>query len=168
MSSKGSNTKHVRVGVGVLVQDPTNKTNVYAGIRRGSHGSGTLALPGGHLEMQESWEECAIREVKEEMGLDIHQLRFIQVTNDPMPQEDKHYITIFMTGICVDSSARPQNLEPNKCLGWNSYSWDQLRNIESSGLDLFGPLKNLIENPSAEVLKLFGVDKRGCKMAESN
>lgn len=106
----------------------------------------------------ESWEECAIREVREEMGLDIHDVKFIQVTNDPMPVEEKHYITIFMTAKCIDISARPQNLEPHKCLGWDSYSWDQLQNIQSSGLVLFGPLKNLIENPSNELLELFGVD----------
>ena len=36
----------VRVGVGVLVKDPKDPTRVYCGIRKGSHGAGTLALPG--------------------------------------------------------------------------------------------------------------------------
>ena len=44
--------------------------------RLGSHGAGTYALPGGHLEMGESWEACAAREVLEETGLEVSGLRF--------------------------------------------------------------------------------------------
>jgi hypothetical protein len=81
--------KNVRVGVGVLVKDPKVKGRFFAGIRKGSHGAGTLSLPGGHLEMMESWEECARREVEEETGLEISDINQIYVTNDPMPLEDK-------------------------------------------------------------------------------
>jgi len=55
-----------------------------------------IGLPGGHLEMYESWEECAIREVKEETDLDVKRASFLHVTNDLMAAEKKHYITIFM------------------------------------------------------------------------
>ena len=37
---------HVRVGVGVVVKDPNNPHHIFCGIRKGSHGAGTLALPG--------------------------------------------------------------------------------------------------------------------------
>lgn len=37
--------------------------------RKGSHGDGEWALPGGHLEMGESFEQCAVREVEEETGI---------------------------------------------------------------------------------------------------
>jgi 8-oxo-dGTP diphosphatase len=45
----------VRVGVGVLVKDPFDPRRVFCGIRKSAHGAGKLALPGGHLEMYESW-----------------------------------------------------------------------------------------------------------------
>ena len=51
------------VGVAVIV---VNNGKVLLGKRKGSHGSGSWAFPGGHLEMNESIEACARREVFEE------------------------------------------------------------------------------------------------------
>jgi len=102
--------KHVRVGIGVLVKDSNCRGKIWAGIRKGSHGEGSLALPGGHLEMMESWEECAKREVQEETGLDICDVQYLHVSNDPMPQEGKHYITIFMSARCTNETDIPRNL----------------------------------------------------------
>jgi 8-oxo-dGTP diphosphatase len=142
---------HVRVGVGVLVKDADRKTAVFAGIRKGSHGAGLLALPGGHLEMFESWESCAMREVKEEMNLDLdpETVKFGHVTNDIMKNEDKHYVTIFMMAACkADGSSPtvPENMEPHKCEGWKSYTWQELKDVHEKGEPkLFGPLKCLIE-----------------------
>ncbi len=56
-----------RVGVAVFVLN--EKGHVLVGKRTGSHGAGTLALPGGHLELHESFDECAARETYEETGL---------------------------------------------------------------------------------------------------
>jgi len=164
----------VRVGVGVLIRDPKNPRKVFAGLRRNSHGDGTLALPGGHLELYESWEECAIRETLEETGLTIGNVAFGHVTNDIM-KEKKHYVTIFMMGECCVDCPRPLNLEPDKCNGWESYGWDELcqfasaaRSTTSStdaadgsigaGNDngspiLFGPLLKLVEEAPPIVLE---------------
>ena len=50
------------VGVGVVVLTNDDDGKVWAGRRKGSHGASKLALPGGHLELNESWDECARRE----------------------------------------------------------------------------------------------------------
>lgn len=68
-SSSSVPAKEPRVGVAAFVVD--DRGFVLVGKRKGSHGSGTLALPGGHLEWQESWEDCIVREVKEETGISI-------------------------------------------------------------------------------------------------
>jgi 8-oxo-dGTP diphosphatase len=138
----------VRVGVGVLVKDPTEPHKVVCGIRKGGFGEGTLALPGGHLEMMESWEDCAYREVMEECHLELHKttIQFGHVTNDPMPSEQRHYVTIFMMAQCQATYPvqTPQNMEPDKCEGWKSYSWPELRALQQDG-KLFGPLDRLVQ-----------------------
>lgn len=91
--------------------------------RQGSHGDGTWSLPGGHLEMGESWEECATREVREETGLTIKNLGFLAVTNDIF-SENKHYITIWMKADWENGEAHIT--EPEKCSeqGWfTTSSW---------------------------------------------
>jgi 8-oxo-dGTP diphosphatase len=144
--------ENVRVGVGVLVKDPADGRKIFCGIRKGSHGAGSLALPGGHLEMMESWEECASREIKEEMDIDLTNLRFAHVTNDVMATEEKHYVTIFMMGEFKDPSAIPRNMEPHKCEGWKSFSWEELKEIRNrDDPNLFGPMAKLVDDSPVSV-----------------
>lgn len=99
-----------RIGVAVFVLHPcplnpqsipTNAPNTQykfiLGQRLGSHGASTWALPGGHLEFGESFEECAKREVLEETDLELEDVHFLTATNDVFSVEGKHYITVFVT-----------------------------------------------------------------------
>lgn len=76
------------VGVGVLVFDAHNR--ILLGKRKNVHGEHSWAPPGGHLEFGENFEECAIREVREETGLNIDSPQFIIATNDVFITEQKH------------------------------------------------------------------------------
>lgn len=160
--SVSSSSACVRVGVGVIVRDPNDASRVLCGVRKNSHGAGKLALPGGHLEMYESWEDCACREVKEECDLDLESstLSLAHVTNDPMPDENKHYVTIFMMSSCkvTDPIQAPKTMEPHKCEGWDSYSWTELKSIQSEG-KLFGPLDRLVMESPEKVLHFLGIDE---------
>ena len=92
-SSATSST--VRVGVGVIVRRPDGR--FLLGERHGSFGVGKVAFPGGHLELGESWDACARREVMEETGISLAEpTRHVATTNDVMVDDGKHYVTIFM------------------------------------------------------------------------
>ncbi|KAK4260902.1 hypothetical protein QN277_003963 [Acacia crassicarpa] len=114
--------------------------SVLLGRRRSSVGNSTYALPGGHLEFGESFEECAIREVKEETGLEIRKTEFIMVTNNVMLNEPKpcHYVTVLMRAEPADPEEEPKNMEPNKCDGWEWFEWGNLPK------PLFGPLEKWV------------------------
>ncbi|XP_020207845.1 nudix hydrolase 1 [Cajanus cajan] len=140
--NKGDLTPEPRVAVVVFL---LKGRSVLLGRRRASVGNATFALPGGHLEFGESFEECAAREVKEETGLEIRNAEFLTVTNNVMLDQPKkcHYVTIFMRVIVgVDApkeEQEPQNLEPHKCDGWDWYEWDHLPQ------PLFGPLEKMVK-----------------------
>ncbi len=110
-----------RVGIGVFI---FKNGKFLIGHRQGSHGEGTWALPGGHLEFGESFEQTAVREVLEENGLQIENLKIGAVTNDIFEVENKHYVTIWMTSHW--KSGEPEILEPHKCLEWRWVDFDTL------------------------------------------
>ncbi|KAM5567598.1 geranyl diphosphate phosphohydrolase [Rosa sericea] len=127
--------------VGVVVFLLRGKT-VLLGRRRSSIGDSTFALPGGHLEFGESFEECAARELKEETGLDLDKIEFVTVTNNLFLDEPKpaHYVTIFMRAGLKDPDQVPQTVEPDKCDGWGWYEWDDLPK------PLFWPLEKMVQS----------------------
>jgi 8-oxo-dGTP diphosphatase len=108
-----------RVGVAVIL---IQNKKVLLGKRKGSHGAGTWAFPGGHLEFGEEVEDCAARELKEETGLLARSCRRGPWTNDRI--DGKHYVTLF---IIVDRfSGSLQRLEPEKCEAWEWFDIEQL------------------------------------------
>ncbi|ESO88099.1 hypothetical protein LOTGIDRAFT_193681 [Lottia gigantea] len=139
---------HVRpkVGVGVFVTHPYHPNKILMGIRTGSTGEGLYALPGGHLEFGEEWEDCGAREALEEADLKLKNVFYATVVNAinlDEKVEKYHYVTIFVQGE-VDTSykSEPENLEPDRCLGWHWVDWNQLPPTDK----LFCALKILVES----------------------
>lgn len=106
------------IGVAVIV---IKDNTVLLGKRINSHGDGTWAFPGGHLEFNESIEECARREVLEETGIEITNLRCGPYTNDIFTREDKHYVTLFV--LADHDAGEPMVKEPHKCEEWQWHRW---------------------------------------------
>jgi 8-oxo-dGTP diphosphatase len=115
-----------RPGVGVLVILKHNE-KVLLGKRKGSHGHGEWSFPGGHLELNETIEECGQREVLEETGIIIKNKSIMEdeYTNDIFTNEKKHYITLYQKYI-IDELLIPELIEPEKCFEWG---WFDINNL---------------------------------------
>ena len=107
-------TPYPRVGVGVILVN--HQGQVLLGKRKGSHAP-YWSIAGGHLELGESFESAAIREVAEETGFLITNPSVIAVTNnlETWRESGLHYISVTLL---AEVEGEPQLLEPEKCEGW--------------------------------------------------
>ena len=113
--------QHPRVGTGILIR---KGNKLLFGLRKGSHGAGTWCPPGGGLHMYESLEACIRREVQEEAGIKIKNLRFMAISNDIFKKNGKHYVTVEFTADWASGEAKV--MEPDKCERWEWFAWDKL------------------------------------------
>ena len=129
--------RHPKVGVAIII---TKDDQVLLMKRKGLHGIGTWSTPGGHLDFGETPEQCAAREAKEEVGLDVVDIRFRAVTNDLFETTGRHYITIWMDGESTLGEPAIAAKDEVEEIGW--YAWDALPS------PLFLPLDNLLKENS--------------------
>lgn len=123
-----------QIGVGAIV---IKNCKVLLGKRKKSHGAGGWQFPGGHLEFGESIEDCASREVLEEAGVKITNIRLGPYTNDIFSVEEKHYVTLYV--IADYQSGELTVCEPEKCEQWDWFNWNNLPQ------PLFLPIENLLK-----------------------
>ena len=120
-----------KVGIGVMI---LKDGKVLLGKRKGSHGAGEYSWPGGHFEYMESFEQCAKREVMEETGMEIQNVRFLRLLNlkDYAP---KHYVDI---GMIADwKSGEPKDIESEKIGEWQWYDMNNLPSPIFKGIDSY-------------------------------
>lgn len=123
----------IKAGVGVMI---LKGDKVLLSRRKGSHGAGEFAFPGGHLEFKESIKDCARRETREECGIEIKNIKFLFFMNLTQYSE-KHYAHI---GVAAEwKSGKPNVLEPDKSESWGWYDLNKLPR------PLFGPILPSIE-----------------------
>lgn len=133
MSNTAPGFEHPRVGIGVMI---FKNGKILLGKRKGAHGSGEYAFPGGHLEHGETFAHCATRETTEETAMVITNIRF-QVLANVLEYAPRHYVHI---NLAADwAGGEPLVTEPEKCESWGWYSLDELPK------PLFGPTQTAID-----------------------
>ena len=108
-------TSRPHIGIGVILVNPAG--HILIGKREGSHAP-YWSIPGGYLEPGETFESAAIREVKEETGLDIVNPIVVGVSNnlETWKAEGVHVVSVFL--LSKDFSGTLTLMEPDKCSGW--------------------------------------------------
>ena len=129
-------TEKPQVGTAMII---TKDDKVLLMKRKGPHGKGTWSTPGGHLDFGETLEGCAAREAKEEVGVDVVDIKFRAVTNDVFEETGKHYITVWMEGKAVGEPYIAAEREVEE-FGW--FAWDSLPQ------PLFLTMENLVKENS--------------------
>jgi ADP-ribose pyrophosphatase YjhB (NUDIX family) len=123
-------------GVGVLVR---RDDRVLLGRRVSPHGFGTWSFPGGKALYGESFVDCALRELREETGLEGGRGRVIAETVDGFPESRLVFRTRFVE--VDDAVGEPELREPEKASEWRWWSWPQLPK------PLFAPVASLLTTP---------------------
>jgi 8-oxo-dGTP diphosphatase len=108
---------------------------VLIGKRKGSHGDGQWAWPGGHMQYMESFADCAKREVSEETGIAIDNGRFLRLMN-LRQYAPRHYVDIAL--VADRQSGEPRVMEPERVEAWE---WRDMDNLPQP---LFAPLPSYI------------------------
>jgi ADP-ribose pyrophosphatase YjhB (NUDIX family) len=105
-----------RRGVSVVV---TRDNTILLAKRRSPHGAGTWSTPGGHPQQDETMEQCALRELREETTLvGTEALRLGQAVNY-FPESCLIYRTTFVRVAVPDGV--PRICEPEKHETWSWY-----------------------------------------------
>ncbi len=69
--------------------------------RNTSYMRGKWCVPGGHIDIGESAENCARRETKEETGLDVKDLKFFNYYDEFFPDNKFHAVVLIFSASAV-------------------------------------------------------------------
>ena len=110
MSDKRLYPERPMVGVGVLIQDKDR----YLIVKRGTEpSSGLWSIPGGLVEIGEMVSDAAVREAKEETGLDVDLVCIIEVVDKIVRDDDSsvkyHFVIIDLLARYVSGEIRAQS-----------------------------------------------------------
>jgi ADP-ribose pyrophosphatase YjhB (NUDIX family) len=101
-------------------------------------GATVYGVPGGHWENGETLKQCAVREVKEESGIDCENVDLISLYDFYREDKDRSYITVGMKANFISGDFTDHREEGR--LDWAWYTPE-----DALGLNLFPADRVLIE-----------------------
>ncbi len=122
------------VGVNAVI---FKENRLLLGRRLNSIDSGTWAFPAGHIEVNESPCDAAVRETKEETGLELIDPQLFARVRGKFSLE-RPYESHFVFGT-IAAEAEPLLREPTKCDNWK---WIHIERLPQDN-ELFSPIRIL-------------------------
>lgn len=116
-----TSTNAVACGVAVIV---THQQRVLFGKRVIKSTDFEWQLPGGWIEVGESPQQAARREVLEETGLALGELRFVGVTSNVFSAH-KHSVSLYFEAECALAESL-KIMEGDKCTTWEWRRWSEV------------------------------------------
>ena len=101
---------YIGVGVGAFVLNDKNELLLLK--RNSGAEKGTWSIPGGSVEFNETIEAAVIREIKEEVNLDIKVIKLLTIVNHIIPTEKVHWVSVEF--LCEIIGGELKNMEPLK------------------------------------------------------
>jgi ADP-ribose pyrophosphatase YjhB (NUDIX family) len=114
--------KWPRAGVGVLLIDQNGRALLT--LRKLPPEADCWSILGGKLDFLEPLQQCAIREAREEAGVEVVIDRLLCVTDHRLPNEGQHWVSPAFLGRILSGEAR--NCEPDRTREVRWFSLDQL------------------------------------------
>jgi 8-oxo-dGTP diphosphatase len=109
-----------RIGVNVQV---CKNGKFLMGLRKGGVGAGEWCLPGGKQYPGELLSDAARREVREETGIHLDGIEIVNMTDDPRPDLDDHWVHVNFRAV---TDQEPEVTEPDSFSEWRWVGWDSL------------------------------------------
>ncbi len=131
---------NVAAAVAGLIEDDIGR--LLMTIRAKDPGDGMLDLPGGFVDPAESAEDALVREVKEELNLDVARcsIRYLGSFPNTYPYNGIRYATLDAAFVCSVDSYAPQRLS-DEIRDVRLYNPDDIR-LE---LIAFGSIRRIVE-----------------------
>ncbi|EJW19272.1 NUDIX domain-containing protein [Paenibacillus alvei] len=102
-----------KLGVGAVIRN--HQGEILLVKRNRNPEKGTWSIPGGKLDMYESLEACVIREVKEEVNLDITVTQLLCTAETIRPENEEHWVSLIFDTTVQGGEAR--NNEADGAIG---------------------------------------------------
>jgi 8-oxo-dGTP diphosphatase len=108
------------VGVGAFALIFNNQkqvllTKAKASEKKGKGYENIWSMPGGTLEFGETCEECLKREIKEELGIKIRNIKLLNYNN--YIKTDKHWLALNFS-VLADEEAKNLEADKNEKIAW--------------------------------------------------
>lgn len=115
---------YIGVGSGAFMFNEEGKLFLMQRNKNCRNKAGFWSIPGGGVDYGEKVEDAIVREMKEELNIDIEVQKLLVVANDIIPEENQHWVS--PQYICKIVGGELKNMEPEKCEG---FDWFDLENL---------------------------------------